>query len=69
MQTIVNIAMANEVSERAANAVGERFGFKEWEVKPLEADAADPLRFCRFEVRGTVYRVSGGSISVAPAEA
>lgn len=41
------------------------FGFREYLVRPLEADATDPSRYCLFEVCGVTYCVERGVISVA----
>ena len=44
------------------------FGFREYLVHPLEADATDPSRYCLFEVCSVTYRVERGVISVADEE-
>ena len=40
------------------------FGFREYLVRPLEADVSDPSHHCLFEVKGVTYRVEDGELSI-----
>ena len=54
--------------DRVKQLASRVYGFKEYLVKPLEADQDDPSAHCAFEVCGIKYQVDDGALSIVAEE-
>ena len=64
MSTTKDPRESTRAIDRVKKLAYREFGFREYLVRPLEADEADPSRHCVFEVCGVTYRVEDGAISI-----
>ena len=62
--TTTDLRETTRVTDAVKKLAYRMFGFREYLVRPLEADPDDPSRHCLFEVCGVTYRVEGGAISI-----
>ena len=68
MATTRDLRSATRMTDRVKKLAYREFGFREYLVRPLEADSYDPSNYCLFEVNGTTYRVDDGELSIVRPE-
>ena len=64
MSTSIDLRETSRVTEAVRKLAYRAFGFREYLVRPLEADGEDVSRRCKFRVCGVTYLVEDGALSV-----
>lgn len=64
MPSTTDLRETTRVTDSVKKLAYREFGFREYLVRPLEADGSDPSHYCLFEVKGVTYRVEDGELSI-----